>query len=268
MSRPAAPASRRKHCGDRREAHRQDGLVEDLVAVHRGERHLGRRDGPQVVALDVVGVVGELGQVAGRGHGLGEDQGGRPDLLVGVGVAVEGERGERPQQPGPGPAVEGEHRAGQPGAAGHVEQAERLAHLPVGHPLVVGGDRGSGWPSLGARPPSPHHHVVLGPGPVGRVLRRQVGQVEEGRAHLLAQVVGRGGRRSLVGPSRRLSPASSSARAAVPGLAGLAHLPGDRLHLGPQRLLAGPGRRGATASSSAPAGRPRPARRPAEPGRA
>ena len=47
------------------EPHRQVGLVEDLVAGQRGERHLGGGDGPQVVALEVVGVVGELGQVAG-----------------------------------------------------------------------------------------------------------------------------------------------------------------------------------------------------------
>ena len=57
--------------------------------MQRRERHLGRRDGPQVVALDVVGVVGELRQVAGRDHRLGEHERGRPDLLVGVGVAVE-----------------------------------------------------------------------------------------------------------------------------------------------------------------------------------
>ena len=47
------------------EPHRQLGLVEDLVAGERRERHLGGGDGPQVVALEVVGVVGELGQVAG-----------------------------------------------------------------------------------------------------------------------------------------------------------------------------------------------------------
>ena len=91
MSRPAGAGLAAEARGDRGQPHREVGLVEDLVAVHRGERHLGGGDGPQVVALDVVGVVGELGQVAGRGHGLGEHQGGRPDLLVGVGVAVEGE---------------------------------------------------------------------------------------------------------------------------------------------------------------------------------
>ena len=46
----------------------QLGLVEDLVHGQRGERHLGGGDAPQVVALDVVGVVGELGQLAGGGE--------------------------------------------------------------------------------------------------------------------------------------------------------------------------------------------------------
>ena len=39
--------------------------------AQRGERHLGGGDGPQVVALDVVGVVGELRQLAGGGQGVG-----------------------------------------------------------------------------------------------------------------------------------------------------------------------------------------------------
>ncbi len=55
-----APVARRRGG----EAQRQLRLLQDLAAVHRGQRHLGRRDQPQVVALDVVGVVGELRQVA------------------------------------------------------------------------------------------------------------------------------------------------------------------------------------------------------------
>ena len=82
------------------EPHRQVGLVEDLVAGQRRERHLGGGDGPEVVALDVVGVVGELRQVAGGDHRLGAHQGRRADLLVGVGVAVERELDEGPQRAG------------------------------------------------------------------------------------------------------------------------------------------------------------------------
>ena len=47
----------------RGEPQRQLGLLEDLAAVHAGQRHLRRRDQPEVVPLDVIGVVGELGQV-------------------------------------------------------------------------------------------------------------------------------------------------------------------------------------------------------------
>src|SRR5258706_3119034 len=43
------------------EAQREAGLFEDLVARHRRERSLGRRDGPEIVAFEVIGVVGELG---------------------------------------------------------------------------------------------------------------------------------------------------------------------------------------------------------------
>ena len=48
--------------GGRGQPQRQVRLVEDVPPPHRGERHLGGRDGPQVVALDVVGVLLELGR--------------------------------------------------------------------------------------------------------------------------------------------------------------------------------------------------------------
>ena len=62
-----APVARRV----RHQPHRQVGLVEDLAGVDRRERHLGGGDAPQVVALDGVGVVGELGQLAGGGQRRG-----------------------------------------------------------------------------------------------------------------------------------------------------------------------------------------------------
>ncbi len=79
------------------ESLRQFGLGVDLVAAHRRERHLGRRDAPEVVALGGVGVVGELGQLTGGGEGGRRDQRGRADLLEGVGVAFEGELAQRPR---------------------------------------------------------------------------------------------------------------------------------------------------------------------------
>ncbi len=42
----------------------EDRLLQDVAPPHRGERHLGRRDGPQVVPLEVVGLLLELGEVA------------------------------------------------------------------------------------------------------------------------------------------------------------------------------------------------------------
>ncbi len=90
--------------------HRQFRLVQDLVAAQRGQRHLGGGDEPQVVALDVVGVVGELGQLAGRLERLGPHEGRRADLLEGVGVAVEGQLAQAPRQGGAQAAVDREHR--------------------------------------------------------------------------------------------------------------------------------------------------------------
>ena len=54
-TRLAAEARRVGH-----QPHRQIGLVEDLVAGERRERHLGGRDRPEVVAFEVVRVVDEL----------------------------------------------------------------------------------------------------------------------------------------------------------------------------------------------------------------
>ena len=103
MSRPADPASRRKQAVPAVKRRRKVGFVEDLVSEHRREGDLGGGDGPQVVAFEVIGVVGELGQVARRHHRLGPHQRGRADLLVQLAVVVEGEGGERPDQPGPRP---------------------------------------------------------------------------------------------------------------------------------------------------------------------
>ncbi len=219
--RPRLPAEAGGHRG---EPQRQVGLVEDLAAPHRGEGHLGGRDGPEVVALDVVGVLLELGQVPGRHHGVGEHQGRRPHLLEGVGVPVEGEGGEGPQQPGAGPAEEGEHRAGQLGAALHVQQAELRADLPVRHPLPLGVRRRGLRPGAG-------HHVVLGTAAVGRVLRGQVGEDQQGLAYLVLGGVGHPAERPLLVAESAALGGQPLGGDCVTRLVGRADLLGERLHL-------------------------------------
>ena len=225
--------------GRRRELHGQGILVEDLVAVHRGERCLGGGDGPQVVALEVVGVVGELGELAGGHHGVGAHQGGRADLLEGVGVVVEGEGGEGPQEPGPCPPVEREHRSGELGPALHVEDAEGGAHLPVGDPLVLG----VGPAVLG---PAPDGEVVLGAGAVGGVVGREVGQPQKTVAHLGLAGLGLGTEGRLLVASRPALVGQAGGGGVVVGPLGLGHLTGQVLHRGPQVVapahgVAGPG---------------------------
>ena len=119
------------------EPERENRLLEDLPPPHRSEGHFGGGNGPEVVPLEMVGVLLELGEMAGRHHRLGQDHGRRPHLLELVGVTVEGEGGERTEQPGAETAVEGEHGAGQLGPAFHVQEIELGADLPVGRPLGV-----------------------------------------------------------------------------------------------------------------------------------
>ena len=119
------------------ELHGQVGLVEHLVTTERRERYLGGRNGPQVVTLQVVGVVLELGQVPGRHHGRRLDQRGWSHLAVGVGVAVQAVLDERPAEGGPHARVHHEHGAGELGPPLHVQDPQLLADLPVGHPLVL-----------------------------------------------------------------------------------------------------------------------------------
>ena len=194
-----------------------------------------------------------FGQVPGRGHRLGEHQRRRPDLLVGVGVAVERRSARQgPQQAGPGPAVEREHRPGELGAPLHVEEAERLADLPVRHPLVLGRTR-----AAAPRRPCPGHHrrsstLSSGPAPSGASSAGQVGQVAAaparsslgGRVDLGAaarssspsapalgrQLVGRGRRRL----ARRASPDLARERPS-PGPAASPGVPGAPAGLGVER---------------------------------
>ncbi len=185
----------------------------------------------------MVGVVGELGQVPRRGHGVGEHDGRRPDLLVLGRMAVDGERGERAQQPRTRATVEGEHGAGEPRAALHVEHLQGLADLPVRDPLVFGRLR-LRPPEVLPRPPAADFHVVLVAHSVGRVVRRDVGQVEQARPDPPRRFIGCARCGALVlSDAQALRPQLGRPRvvARLPGLADLAR---QLLHLGPQRFEA------------------------------
>ena len=177
VSRPAAPASRRKHEVWAVYRSGRSGFVEHLVAVQRGERHLGGGDRPEVVALHVVRLVLELREVAGGDHRVGADERGRTDLLVGVGVPVEAQLHHGPQQPGAPTSVQREHRAGDLGRPLAVED-------PSSAPMSQCGTRWCGRRhrvvALGAE-----HDVVLLAGAVGAVGRREVRRAQEQLVHLV-----------------------------------------------------------------------------------
>ena len=193
MSRPAepglAPVARRVG----HEPLRQVRLGEDLVAPDRGERHLGRGDAPEVVALDGVGVVGELRQLAGGGEGRGGDERRRADLLEGVGVAVEGELAQRPAHRGAEAPQHREHRARDLHRPLVVEDAEGGADLPVRHPLVRA-------VALGVVADGGDHDVVVLGLAVGRVGGRDVGDAQQDVAQVAARRRRPAGRRR---PPRR-----------------------------------------------------------------
>ena len=210
MSCPGRPglAAEARRVG--RVAQRQVGLVEDLVAVQRRERHLGGRDGPQVVALDVVRLVDELRQVAGRDHRLGAHEGGRPDLLVGVGVAVEAELHEGAQQAGAPAPVHGEHRARDLGGPLEVEEAELGRRCPSAAPAGARRRRRRRSPRCAARRCRPRRRR--------RGRRRSAGSGgEQQGADLVAEPVGVGRRApSRRSPSSRLSAILASASSVAP----------------------------------------------------
>ena len=159
--------------------------------MHRRQRHLGRRDQPQVVALDVVGVVGELRQMPGRRHRLGQHQGGRADLLVGrrwrsMAKAVSA-RSNR--APGPGRAGTSSPTAGRRAPCrGSAAPRRSPSAAPAGARAAR---------ARAARGPGPGHHrrtstLSSSPMPVGRVVGRDVGEVEQPGAHRSPHAVGLG----------------------------------------------------------------------------
>ena len=128
-----APVARREG----HEPHRQVRLGEHLVAMERRERHLGGRHRPEVVALDRVRVVGELGQLARGGQRVGEHEARGTDLLERVGVAVQGQLAQRPGERGTALALHREHRARDLHRPLVVEDAVAGAELPVRDALVL-----------------------------------------------------------------------------------------------------------------------------------
>ena len=138
----------------RHEPHGQVGVVEHLVTGERRERHLRGRNGPEVVALEVVRVVLELGQVPRRHHGFGAYERRRAHLLERVGVAVERELAQGADEDGAAAAEHREHRARQLRPPLQVEDAERGPDFPVGHALMV--------PVVPRVALDAQHHVVLG----------------------------------------------------------------------------------------------------------
>ena len=70
------------------EKHRQVGGVQHFARDHRGEGDLGGGDRPQIITLEVIGVVSKLGEMAGANHRLGFDNRRRPYFFEGVAIAV------------------------------------------------------------------------------------------------------------------------------------------------------------------------------------
>ena len=117
---------------------RERRLVQDLIHVQTGERHLGRRHHPQVVLNIVIQVIGELGQLPRA------EERGRLDherriffsvALAGVQVKHPGDQGALQARSRAAQHVEA--RAGDLDAALEVEDAERRSQVPVGFRLEI-----------------------------------------------------------------------------------------------------------------------------------
>ena len=131
--------------------------------------------------------------------------------------------------------VEREHRSGQLRPALHVEDLERLADLPMRHPLVCE-SLGLRPPETLPRPPPADLDIVLLTQPVRCVVGGNVGQEEQARAHLLLQRL-RFGRSSPFLASESAAAGAELVRAHVVAVPfGLSHLLRDCLDLGPQVL--------------------------------
>ena len=191
-----------------------------------------------------VGVVGELGQLAGGGERLAGDQGGRPDLLELVGVAVERVLAQGPGQGGAALALHGEHGARDLHGPLVVEDAVAGAELPVRDALVLA-------VAVGVEADDAHDGVVGVAGAVGRVGVGRVGDAQQEVADLGGHGGGLGGQLALLLAER---PALGLGGRGLVGLALLveqADLLRERLDLGPQLVaLASRGARWRSSSSA------------------
>ena len=104
-------------------------------------------------------------------------------------MPVDGKGGKGAEQPGPRSPVQREHGAGQPRAAFHVEDLQRLADLPVRHLLVLEPLR-LGPSDILSGPPATKLDVVFLAQPVRSVVRRDVREIEEAGTHSLLCRVG------------------------------------------------------------------------------
>ena len=181
--------------------------------MHGGQRHLGGGDGPQVVALEVVGVVGELGQMAGRDHGLGQHHGragGSPRR------SACGGRGRRRSARAAG----GRRRRGRAGTssptAGRPAPCRAAAGprrspsaAPAGASARPGSAAPVSWPGHQRRIST----LSASLSPVGHLVGRDVGQVEQALVDLLPLGLGLGRRGALL----LAQPAALRAAAPRPG---------------------------------------------------
>ena len=167
-------------------------FVDDLAGVHRRERDLGGRNHPEIVTLDGVSIVGELGKVAGGGQGGRAHHGGRTDLLEHVGVAIESQLAQRSSERRTGTSLHGEHRRCDLGGPLAVEDSEFGRCLPVRNPLVIG-ERGRHLQrTLDER-------VLVVTGSVGCIGMRQIGDAQQHFTKFGLDLVGLGGQSVLFG---------------------------------------------------------------------
>ena len=147
-------------------------LVQDLVAMDVGQRHLGGGDQVEVEALDLEQVFLELGQVAGADQAEVVDQEGRQHFAVTVlgRVHVEHELDQHALQLGQSVEIEGEARAGDLGGALEIEAGGPFAQFPV---------RPRGEAEPGFFPPAAHDFVVPGILAHRDRVMEQVGDVQQ-----------------------------------------------------------------------------------------
>ena len=167
------------------ESHGQLGGIENLVSGQGGERHLGGGDGPEVVALQAVRIIGELGKVTGADHGLGEHNGRRAHLFERVAVVIEGQLTQRSRQRRAGTAEHGEHGTGHLDGALEIEDAEFRADVPMRDALMVGPCCGivAGADTLDL-------DIVFGMRTIRGIGRGKVGDVQQKLAGSSSNVIG------------------------------------------------------------------------------